>query len=174
MLDFSQTKKKVYPLVKEGTYETELKLEWSKTGNGDPFINCIFFIRTDVNQEHQGERVFDGIYKNKATGEFNYNKIKGIIETTVKKRYQFEDYDELIQELSGTLLRINVEIEKADESVPGSKDRNIVSYCSYQPTRFPVKGASAPTVEEAKKQISENVQKETSNDVSDDEEGLPW
>lgn len=172
MLDFSQDKRKEYPLVKPGVYETELKLEWNKTSGGVPYINCIFFIREDVEQEHKGDRVFDGIYRSKTTGEYNYDKIKGIIETTVKKKYQFEDYDDLIQELNGTLLRVNIDIEKADESVAGSKDRNVVVYCSYQPTKFPTKGPSAPTVKEVKQQVEKIAEKES--DVSDDEEGLPW
>ena len=149
MLDFSQEKQEL-ELIEEGEYELELKMEWAKTQAGDPYINCLFRIREDVNQEYKGRTIYDGIYRTKKTGEFNYAKIKGIIDTQPNPTYQFEDYDEVILTLNNTLLRAKVTVEEADESRAGSKTKNVIEYLSYKPTKYPTKKDTAKTVNNIK------------------------
>lgn len=162
MLDFSQKKEKTRRIIeKPGFYEMELKAEWAETSKKVPYINCIFTVRSDVNQEYQGMYVYDGIYKSSTTGDFNYDKIQALIETQVKPNYQFEDYDELIQHFNGLLLRAEVLIEEADDNVPNSKRKNVIKYCSYAKTNHPTKGSvSTPSRFDTQP---------TTTDVSDDE-----
>ena len=166
MLDFSKEETNVYELIEEDEYEFELKTEWATTKAGDKYINCIFKIRDDVEQNYQNRLVFDGIYRLKSTGEFQYSKIKKLIECLPNPVYSFEDYDEVIQLLSGALIRAKVKIEYADEARPGSKDKNVIGYLSYLPTNHPTKKVVAPTVESVKNQPQ-------NTDVTD-EEDIPF
>lgn len=140
MLNFSEKREQTYSIIeKPGFYEMELKAEWAQTNQKVDYINCIFTVRDDVNQEFQGKFVYDGIYKQKNSDEFNYNKIRAILETQENPKFDFEDYDELIQYLNGLLLKAEVVIEEADDKVPNSKRRNTIKYLSYGKSKFPKK-----------------------------------
>lgn len=125
--------------IEPNDYETTISLEYKKTQGGDLFINCKFAIRDDVEQDFQRRIVFDGIYKSKTTGEFSPQKINALLaainanETTPK--WDFEDYDELIQFVNGKNVKITVELVKGDPA-QGTNDKNAVKYLSYQPTAF--------------------------------------
>jgi hypothetical protein len=166
MLSFKEKKDKSVGIIeKPGYYEMELTAEWAETNNKEPYINCIYTVRDDVNQEFQGKRVYDGIYKNKNTGEYNYNKIQSILETQENPQYDFEDYDAIIQHFNGLLLKAEVIIKEADERVPNSKRKNEIKYLSYGKSKFPKKLTVAPT--------SRFEEKENDVDVTDTDE-LPF
>lgn len=126
-----------YQLITKGTYEVVLNCEWRKnTNNNEPYINCIFTIRTDITQDFGGRKVFDAIYKSKTTGEFLSSKINGLLSVIPNAQHDFEDYDELIQYLNGKTMRVEVEIQKADTvNYPNSKDKNVIKYLSYTPSQ---------------------------------------
>ena len=140
MLNFKEKRDNTVGIIeKPGFYEMELTAEWAETNEKVPYINCIFTVRDDVNQEFQGKRVWDGIYKNKNTGEYNYNKIQAILETQENPKYDFEDYDAIIQHFNGLLLKAEVTIKEADERIPNSKRKNEIKYLCYGKSKFPKK-----------------------------------
>lgn len=122
-----------YVLIEPDQYAVTLSAEWQKTKAGEPYINCIFKIRKDVEQDFGGRIVFDGIYKDKKTGDLNINKINGILATVKNPKTDFEDYDELIQYFNGLNMYVEIEIDKADPEIPNSKDKNRIKYLSYAP-----------------------------------------
>lgn len=125
--------------IEPNDYETVISLEYKKTNAGDLYINCRFTIREDVEQDFQRRIVFDGIYKSKTTGEFSPQKINALLAAVNanedKPQWDFEDYDDLIQYLNGKLVKITVEIQKADVTT-GTSDKNVVKYLSYKPTEY--------------------------------------
>ena len=155
MLHFDNNKpeKKEFDLIEEGKYETILNAEWRKTANGDLYINCTFRIRKDVEQKNGGRLVFDGIYKSRNNGEYSKAKIDALLSTIENAKCDFESYDELIQYLNNRNMIITIETQKADPSYPNSKDKSVVKYLSYEPTKYPnnaVKaGSNLPEVDDS-------------------------
>ena len=160
MLNFREKKEQTRSIIeKPGFYEMELKAEWAETSNKVPYINCIFTVRDDVAQEFQGKYVYDGIYKNKNSDDYNYDKIQAIIETQPNPEYDFEDYDAVIQYFNGLLLKAEVIIKEADDKVPNSKRKNEIKYLSYAKSKYPKKltvSAAAPRFNENQVDVTDN------------------
>lgn len=120
-------------LVEKGDYEVTLCCEWAKKqSDQEPYINCKFKIRDDVEQSFGGRQVYDAIYKQKGTEDFNKTKINGILSAIPRAKLDFEDYDELIQYFNGQTMIVSIDVEPANSY--HSKDKNIVKYLSYRPS----------------------------------------
>lgn len=133
MLHYDKVVEKTeFELVQPGEYEVTLNAEWKQTRMGENYINCVFKVRKDVEQDFGGRIVFDGIYKNKNTGELQPAKINGILAAIPNAKQDFESYDELIQYINDQNMIVEINIQKADPSVVGSKDKNIIKYLSYK------------------------------------------
>lgn len=135
MLTFSGKIENKYELVKNGEYEVILKLEWAKTLSGDACIQCVYQIRPDVEQEFKGRRVYDYIYKDAVSGDFDQRKINALLSVIEDAQHEFEDYDELVQYLNGSLLKVEIGTKAGDPS-KGTKDKNTIKWWSSQPTSF--------------------------------------
>lgn len=142
-----------YVLIEPGQYAVTLNAEWQKTKAGDPYINCIFKIRKDVEQDFGGRIVFDGIYKDKKTGVLKEDKINGILSTVEKPKTDFEDYDDLIQYFNGLNMYVDIAISPADPENPNSKEKNVIKYLSYAPY---TEGTSAEANTNTTNEIEEN------------------
>nr|DAR59117.1 MAG TPA: Protein of unknown function (DUF669) [Caudoviricetes sp.] len=140
-LNFTGKVDQNYELIEKGDYEVILNCEYKKTNAGANYINCKFQIRNDVEQSFGGRYVFDSIYKNAGTGDYNKTKINAILAAIPNAKLDFDDYDELVQYLNGQLMVITVDIEPANQYHPNS-DKNIVKYLSYRPSE--VGGETAP------------------------------
>lgn len=145
MIDFKgASEKQEFEKIKPGTYEVVLTAEWKEV-NGKKTINCKYFIREDVEQEHKTRLVFDTIWESKnKPGEFTPAKIEKILNAIPNARYEFESYDDFIQYVSGMPMRIDVAIEPADPEKPNSKERNIVKYDSWRQTLKPIIAGESP------------------------------
>lgn len=123
---------KEFEPIADGDYEVTLEAEWAKTkSTNEPYINCKFTIRKDVEQKFGGRMVFDGIYKSKTTGEYNASKINAILMAIPCAKMDFNDYDELIQYINGQNMIVSIETQEAQGDYPA---RSIVGYCSYRTT----------------------------------------
>lgn len=125
---------KTFEPISAGKYEVILNTEWKKSKSGNMYINCIFRIRKGQNFENRV--VFDGIYKSKTTGEYSEQKINAILSAIPNAKRDFEDYDDLIQYLNDKPMIIEVDIELPDPEYPNSKEKNIVVYLSYEPSKL--------------------------------------
>lgn len=143
-LNFTGKNDSKYELIEKGDYEVTLQCEWAKKKN-DPsklYINCKFKIREDVEQSFPGRLVFDSIYQQENTGDYNKTKINGLLGAIPRAKLDFEDYDELIQYLNGKNMIISIEVEKANQW--HSEDRNVVKYLSYRPSEVPMATVAEP------------------------------
>lgn len=133
-----------FELIEPGRYDCTLITEWRETRGGDAYINCAFRIDKDRDQKFGGRIVFDGIYKSKTTGDYQASKINALLATIPNPKTDFEDYDELLLYLNGIKVNVEIDIEPADPERPMSKDKNIITYLSYQPVED--KSGSTSTV----------------------------
>lgn len=141
-LNFSGKVDQNYELVEKGDYEVTLSCEWAKKFNSDEkYINCKFRIRDDVEQSFGGRVIFDSIYKQVGTDDYNKTKINGILSAIPNAKLDFDDYDELIQYLNGKNMIVTVEIDPANAY--HQKDKNIVKYLSYRPSELAADTATA-------------------------------
>lgn len=137
--------KEFEPIV-EGDYEVSLEAEWAKTKtSGEPYINCKFTIRKDVDQKFGGRMVFDGIYKNKTTSEYNSSKINAILAAIPCAKMDFDDYDGLIQYINGQNMIISIKTQEAQGDYPA---RSVVEFCSYRTTEHLPTNSEKPTLTE--------------------------
>lgn len=146
MLHFDgKVENKEYELITDGDYEVTLEAEWAKTKSGDQYINCKFTIRKDVDQKFGGRIIFDGIYKNKTTGEYNSSKINGILNAIPAAKQDFEDYDDLIQYINGQNMIISIVTQEAQGDYSA---KSVVDYLSYRMSENIPQGTKDTTSEE--------------------------
>lgn len=129
-LTFTGKTETSYPLIPKGEYEARLRVEKDKTkSTGSEYIKITAIIRDDIKQniDGQGGRlVFDGIYKNRESNNYNENKINYILSAIPNVKLQFEDYDDLIQYLNGQIVKIVVDQERKDKENPDSELKNVI------------------------------------------------
>ena len=89
--------------------------------------------------------VFDGIYKNKTTGEYNSSKINAILAAIPCAKMDFNDYDELIQYIKGQNMIITIKTQEAQGDYSA---RSIVEFCSYRTTEHLPQNGEKPKLEE--------------------------
>lgn len=137
-LNFTGKTDSTYELIEKGDYEVTLTCEWAakKSDPNDHYINCKFTIRPDVEQSFGGRIVFDAIYKQTNTQDYNASKINGLLGAIPRAKLDFETYDELVQYLNGHNMIISVDIEPANAY--HSSDKNVVKYLSYRPSEVPM------------------------------------
>ena len=143
MLNYSN--KPQYDLLDEAKDE-EVYLENAEIKelprSGKKVINLKFRIRDDIEQPNKGRVIFDTIWQDKEKpDDFDSRKINALLLVQGEDgKYDFDDYDELVQYIIGTFLRISIEKNPADEY--HEEPYNQVKYCSYKPTKVGAKSVS--------------------------------
>ena len=137
-----------YELIKAGTYEVALeKLEIKKSnkdGKVTNYLNITFVIRSDVDQEFKGRKVWFTIFEgdpsplNKVA--FNFNAVNKLIVTQAWKedeehgyRTHFTERDEVFQYLQGLHMRLDIAVAFNDFK---GKDDNAVVKDSFAPSEW--------------------------------------
>ena len=126
-------------------------------GEGKSKLACRFLIRDDVEQPFKGSSVFDDMFLDKDTvnwdGWFDHRKIHAILLTQPKPKLEHTS-EGVIQYING--LDMKVKVDKAYDDFRG-KTVNKIHYMSYKPTDHPRKAAAAePKKEEAKTEIPDS------------------
>lgn len=172
MLNYSN--KPQYDLLEEAKDE-EAILETAEIKelptSGKRVINLKFKIRDDIEQPNKGRVIFDTIWPDKKNpNDFDSRKINALLLVKGEDgKYDFEDYDELVQYINGFLLRISIEKKPADEY--HEEPYNQVKYCSYKPTQAGMKSIpSGNSMATPTKASNDTV----TLDVDDDDENLPF
>jgi hypothetical protein len=153
-LQFTGKVESNYTPAPRGNYEVTLKVAYDKTNGGATYIKVTSVIRSDIKQEIEGQGgklVFDGIYKNKTTGEYNQRRIDYILSAIPNARLTFEDYDDVVQYLNGKTVKIAVDVERKDEENPDSDLKNTVKkymvsdlYVPNAEQQFEIKDSDLP------------------------------
>lgn len=164
-----------FALIEPGYYAVTMSAEFKKTKGGSDFINCAFKIMKEYDNTWGGRIVFDGLYKSTQSGEFQRAKIDAILATIKNFKNDFEDYEELVQYINGTEMIVYIDIEKADENVPTSKDRNVIRYLSYKSLEDNL--GLIKKQEKAETKVTtkvETAKEETKKDEIDEPDELPF
>lgn len=125
-----------FALIDEGKYEVSIdKIEPKESSKGNKYLNVVFKIRNDVNQEFKNRKLFYRINSKEGdpTG-YDFNRLNKLIITqknTANYKKYFTDVDEVLQYLIGLHLIVTVEIAFDDYS---QKDRNNVKDWSFEPS----------------------------------------
>ena len=138
MYEFEQ--KDEYSLIPSGEYEVVLEKAEIKTAqsSGRPYISMKFRIRNDVEQPQQGRLIFESIFLEKTSNQFDKKKLGAIMRTQGPSgKYSFADDDEVVQYINGLAMRLTIELNGPDDY--HSEDYNQVKYCSYKPTNVKAK-----------------------------------
>ena len=109
------------------------------------FISIKFRIRDDIEQENAGRIIFDTIWEERDNpGVFDTRKISSLLQSQGENgKYNFEDYDELVQYINGLSMIITIEVKPADDF--RDEPYNQVKYCSYKPSESKPKTLGAST-----------------------------
>ena len=160
-----------YSLLKNGEREVILEtIEEKKAQTGTMYLSLMFRIRDDVEQDDAGRVIFENFYKEKdGSNEYARAKVGALLRAQGKNRaeggtYDFEDYDEFMQFVTGMKLRLTIITEEANDYHDDTI--NLVKYCSYKPTNVPNKTLGGnPTVPPIQNQKPSSVEEDI--DTSD-------
>lgn len=114
-------------LVKEGEYEAQIiKAELLAAETGTKYMNITYRIREDVEQEHQGEVVYDKLWQNKTTGEYNMRRFNNICKSAgIPEGTSFANENAFLEAIVGKTIVINVAVVFDDYR---QQDQNTILY----------------------------------------------
>lgn len=116
-------------VIPEGEYEVIIeKVELQ--ANKDNTNKCIFLqyrIREDVDQEYKRFVIFERIWQNRETHQFNLDRLNRLLSSATKLAdgKVFNTLNEVLEELKDSKLRVVVKIEHDDYR---DEDRNFVYF----------------------------------------------
>lgn len=149
-------------LVKEGEYEAQIiKAELLAAETGTKYMNITYRIREDVEQGHQGEVVFDKLWQNKTTGEYNMRRFNNICKSAgIPEGTSFANENAFLEAIVGKTIVINVAVVFDDYR---QQDQNTILY--YRSSKVGFK-----TVDNAQttKPVSATAP------APEDDDDLPW
>lgn len=153
-------------LLKEGTYEARIEeAKYGKTESGAEYINLAFRIREDVEQEGQGEIVYDSLWKNKTTGDYTEKRLNNLCKSAgIPEGKNFADEAEFVKIIKGSLLRINVIIKFDDYT---QEDKNQILFFQKTEHTYQELGTEQP-------QQVQQVQTAPPTKTTAPEDDLPW
>ena len=162
-----------FSLIDEGRYEVLIdKIEPKESQKHNKYLNVVFKIRNDVEQNFKNRKLFYRINAKEGdpTG-YDFNRLNKLIITqknTPNYKKYFTDTDEVIQYLIGLHLIVTVEVSFDDYS---QKDRNTVKDWAFEPSVWDTQ--EHPTATDTVVHSDEPVKKNTEQlDLPDDK--LPW
>lgn len=149
-------------LIEKGDYEVIIvKAELLQAETGTKYMNLSMKIREDVEQDFQGEMLYERLWQNKTTGEYNLRRFNNICKSAgIPEGTNFENENEFLKEIEGKVFQVNVAVVYDDYR---QEDVNTILY--YHSTEKPFKTAEKAV----KKAVEETIE----NDILNDDE-LPW
>jgi len=121
-------------LVTDGYYEGVIKLELKTSNAGKEYISVSVRLRDDIDQQFKNRVIFDMIPKDKNNeNEFLKWKVFRILKAIdCPDSKTFEDYDEYVDFVTGSFLRIKVGTKFDNYS---NENKNVI--LEYTATQFP-------------------------------------
>lgn len=122
--------------VEDGTYEVIIeKVGEDETPNGAEFTNFQMVIRNDIQQNHKNMKVWERIWKAKATGKYNmmmFNTIGKAAQLQAGKTYN--SIEELLNDYVGKPVRVTVKNETSEYNGNTYENLNVKA---WEATKFP-------------------------------------
>lgn len=122
--------------VEDGTYEVIIeRVNEDATPSGAEFTNFQMVIRNDIEQKFGNMKIWERIWRAKATGKYNmmmFNTIGKAAQLQSGKTYQ--NIDELLADYVGKALKVTVKNEKSEYNGKTYENLNVKK---WENTEFP-------------------------------------
>ena len=132
-LDFNDT---LQGEIKDGLYEVVIDhITEDATKNGAEFANVQMTVRNDLDQPHKNQKIWERIFKAKATGKYNmmmFNTIGKAAQLQNGKTYN--SFDELLEDYRGKPLQVLVKNETSEYNGNTYENLNVKQ---WNQTKFP-------------------------------------
>ena len=135
-LDFNDTFEG-YEDVQDGVYEVVIEsvVEDANANTGTEFTNFTMVIRNDLDQPHKNSKVWERIWKAKATGKYNmmmFNTIGKAAQLENGKSYS--SFEELLADYEGKPVQVLLKNETSEYNGKTYENLNVKK---WTPTKFP-------------------------------------
>lgn len=132
-LDFNNT---LQGDIKDGVYEVVIDhITEDATPGGAEFANVQMTIRNDLDQPHKNQKIWERIFKAKATGKYNmlmFNTIGKAAGLQAGKVYN--SFEELLEDFRGKPVQVLVKNETSEYNGNTYENLNVKQ---WKPTSFP-------------------------------------
>jgi len=132
-LDFNNT---LQGDIKDGVYEVVIDhITEDATPSGAEFANVQMTIRNDLDQPHKNQKIWERIFKAKATGKYNmlmFNTIGKAAGLQAGKVYN--SFEELLEDFRGKPVQVLVKNETSEYNGNTYENLNVKQ---WKPTSFP-------------------------------------
>lgn len=160
------------PLLEDGTYEVQImEAEFGKADTGSEYIELTIKVREDVEQEGGGHTLYERMWKNNSTGEYNQKRLNNLCKSAgIPEGTEFADEQDFCQYITGKIVKINL-VKKFDDY----RNEDINSIVFYQSTDAPLKTADAPKPKATAKPEPKKELPPFAKDIEEDnDDDLPW
>jgi hypothetical protein len=132
-LDFNNT---LQGDIKDGVYEVVIDhAREDATQSGAEFTNFQMTVRNDLDQPHKNQKIWERIFKAKATGKYNMMMFNTIGKAAgLQSGKVYNSFDELLQDYAGKPLQVMVKNETSERNGKTYENLNVKQ---WNPTKFP-------------------------------------
>lgn len=134
-LDFNNTFEG-FAKIEDGVYEVVIdSAVEDATQSGSEFTNFTMTIRNDLDQPFKNQKIWERVWKAKATGKYNmtmFNTIGKAAQLQNGKTYN--SFEELLDDFKGKPLQVYVENETSEYNGKTYENLNVKQ---WKPTKFP-------------------------------------
>lgn len=146
-IDVSGYKPEEYDLIPDGSYECVVDKAEVKKGktSGNTYISVELKIRSDVEQQCKGRKVFDVIAHDKENpSDFDHTKVSQIVATQIHEpgyTTKFGSWDEFVQFINKIRVLVKVNHKDAEGDYAA---KNTVARGGYLESKSPLKTIGSP------------------------------
>lgn len=134
-LDFNNTFEG-FEKIEDGTYEVIIDhAREDATPNGAEFTNFQMTIRNDLDQPHKNQKIWERIFKAKATGKYNMMMFNTIGKAAgLQSGKVYSTFDELLEDYKGKPIQVFVQNETSEYNGKTYENLNVKR---WNQTKFP-------------------------------------
>lgn len=134
-LDFNDTFEG-YQKIEDGVYEVVIDhATEDATKSGAEFTNFQMTIRNDLDQPFKNQKIWNRVFKAKATGKYNMTMFNTIGKAAgLQSGKVYNSFDELLEDFRGKPLQVYVENETSEYNGKTYENLNVKQ---WKPTAFP-------------------------------------
>lgn len=156
-------------LVEKGSYEVQIiEAELLQAETGTKYMQLALKVREDVEQLSQGEVVYEKLWQNKTTGEYNQRRFNSICKSAgIPEGTTFKNENDFLNTVKGKILIANIDVVFDDFR---SENVNTVLYYNSSEIPFKTVGGTAPATKTTVTVEATEPKVETSSEEDD----FPW
>jgi hypothetical protein len=125
-----------YQKIEDGVYEVVIDhASEDATKSGAEFTNFQMTIRNDLDQPFKNQKIWERVFKAKATGKYNMMMFNTIGKAAgLQSGKVYNSFDELLEDYAGKPVQVYVENETSEYNGKTYENLNVKQ---WNPTKFP-------------------------------------